>query len=272
MSAPNVTHPHDMPTDLVPRVSLGTLSATTPDQLLSGAAAIAKPLARVIEDQKLYSVISGRRYVRVEGWTTLGALLGVVAREVSNVEHDGFYEATVELWRLPSAELPNGAFISGASAECGRDEPVWQKRPAYARRSMAATRATGKACRLAFSWVMTMAGFEATPAEEMDGVVLETAPAQTPAANAKTLRISAAQGKRLWAIAKSAGWEDADIKDVVKREAGVEHSKDIVLGGLKGQYDALIKIFEAGPALYDTTGLHESPDDSVVVPDAELGF
>jgi hypothetical protein len=38
---------------------------------------------------------------------------------------------------------------------------------------MATTRATGKACRLAFSWVMVLAGYEATPSEEMDGVGVE---------------------------------------------------------------------------------------------------
>ena len=36
-----------------------------------------------------------------------------------------------------------------------------------ARRSMAQTRATGKACRLAFSWIMALAGYEPTPAEEL---------------------------------------------------------------------------------------------------------
>jgi hypothetical protein len=35
---------------------------------------------------------------------------------------------------------------------------------------MAVTRATGKAYRLAFSWIMNLAGYEVTPAEEMMGV------------------------------------------------------------------------------------------------------
>jgi hypothetical protein len=51
------------------------------------------------------------------------------------------------------------------------DEPTWAKRPGYARRSMAVTRATGKAFRLGFSWIMTLAGYEVTPAEEMPQVV-----------------------------------------------------------------------------------------------------
>jgi hypothetical protein len=49
------------------------------------------------------------------------------------------------------------------------DENLWAKRPTYARRSMAITRATGKAFRLGFSWVITLAGYNPTPAEEMPG-------------------------------------------------------------------------------------------------------
>ena len=48
---------------------------------------------------------------------------------------------------------------------------------------MALTRATGKAFRLGFSWIITLAGYEATPAEEMDGVIEgEFKPAPEPAA------------------------------------------------------------------------------------------
>ena len=63
----------------------------------------------------------------------------------------------------------------GYDARTDKDEPTWKGRPDYARRSMAATRATSKVCRLAFSWVMVLAGFQPTPAEEIphdaDGVV-----------------------------------------------------------------------------------------------------
>lgn len=150
-------------------VSLGTLQAASPVALVQGARALADALADVIERQRLAVGIQGRKYVKVEGWTTLGVMLGVVPREVGTVEQDGIYTATVELVRMN-----DGACISRASAECGSDDeldrygkPVWSGRPRYARRSMAQTRATGKACRLAFSWIMALAGYEPTPAEEM---------------------------------------------------------------------------------------------------------
>jgi hypothetical protein len=146
-------------------VALGTLQASTPGALVAGATELATELARIIDRQRLATVIQGRRFVNVEGWTTLGIMLGCVAREVQTVELDsGVYVAVVELVRMA-----DGACISRASAECG-DEKPWNTRPKYARRSMAQTRATGKACRLAFSWIMSLAGYEVTPAEEMPPV------------------------------------------------------------------------------------------------------
>lgn len=145
-------------------VSLGTLQATNPKALVEGAQAIARMLADVIRSQKLSVTIQGKQYVRVEGWTTLAVMLGVVAREVETSEECGVYTATVELVRMA-----DGAVISRASSECG-DESPWCDRPRFARRSMAQTRATGKACRLAFSWIMAMAGYEVCPSEEMAAV------------------------------------------------------------------------------------------------------
>lgn len=145
-------------------ISLGTIQARSPAELVASATETATHLAAVIERQKLYSMIQGRKYVKCEGWTTLAVMMGVLPREVSNEPlPDGKgYLATVALVRVS-----DGVELTRATAECGSDEPTWANRPAFARRSMAATRATGKACRLAFSWVMQLSGYEVTPAEEM---------------------------------------------------------------------------------------------------------
>lgn len=164
-----------MNTDLVPAtptaVNLGVLSGSKPADLVAVATDVANALADIIASKTLFNTISGRRYVRVEGWTTLAVLLGCLPREVSATRlEDGTYEAVVELVRIA-----DGMVLARASAECGADEPTWANRPHYARRSMAVTRATSKACRIAFSWVMALAGYEVTPAEEIphdgDGVV-----------------------------------------------------------------------------------------------------
>ena len=158
-------------------VSLGVVHGDRPAELVQRATEAANVLAKVIEDKKLYSSIQGKRYVRVEGWTTLAVMLGCLPREATVVRReDGTYEATVELCRMS-----DGVVLTRASAECGMDETKWAKGPDYARRSMAATRATSKACRLAFSWVMVLAGFQPTPAEEMIGIVEERKPEPPPA-------------------------------------------------------------------------------------------
>lgn len=157
-------------------VTLGVIQASTPAAVVRQATGAANALADVIETKKLYTLISGRRYVRCEGWTTLAAMLGFLAREeVVSRREDGSHEATVALVRITDA-----AVLTRASAECGLDEPTWKSRPAYARRSMAVTRATSKACRIAFSWVMVLAGYEVTPAEEVPIAGTDEDPSPSP--------------------------------------------------------------------------------------------
>ena len=144
---------------------LGGLTFHNHAELIDRAREIAKNLADIIEQAKLYSNIQGRKFVKVEGWTTLGAMVGISPVEESSIRlEDGSYEATVKLVRQR-----DGMVIGRASAVCGMDE-IWGKRPDYQRKSMAATRATGKAYRLGLSWVVVLAGYDPTPAEEMDGV------------------------------------------------------------------------------------------------------
>ena len=151
-------------------VDLGTLQAHDPAGMVAAASAVANALAPVVEERKLFAVLSGRKHVYVEGWTTLAMMLGLSPQEISveRVNDGEIYVAKVGLFRLT-----DGQMVGAASAECGGpDEPNWMERngkpvPAYARRSMAITRATGKACRLSLSWIMKLAGYEGTPAEVM---------------------------------------------------------------------------------------------------------
>lgn len=140
-----------------------SLLTLPPREMIEAATEYAEVLADVIEKQKLYTVIQGKKYVRVDGWLTLGTMLGFTAREkrVTKLE-DGSYEAEVELIRYS-----DGVVLGGASALCSVDEKRWGSADAYARRSMSITRAVGKAYRINFSWVLSLAGYEVTPEEEM---------------------------------------------------------------------------------------------------------
>lgn len=144
-------------------VKLGAIEATSPNDVVVRATGMAKTLADIITSRKLYTTINGKKYVQVEGWSTLGAMMGVLPREVEVVEREnGDFEATVELIRTSDC-----AVVGRASSIVSNDEKLWKSRERYARRSMAVTRATGKAYRLGFSWIMSLAGYEPTPAEEM---------------------------------------------------------------------------------------------------------
>ncbi len=89
--------------------------------------------------------------------------------------HNWGFEAHVELVRIA-----DGAIMGKGSAICGNDEESWAASPAYAKRSMAVTRATGKACRMAFGWLMSLAGYESTPKEEMDSLKRVANPPKQP--------------------------------------------------------------------------------------------
>lgn len=141
------------------------------------ASKISTALRDVIEQQELFTVIQGKKFITVEGWNTLGAMIGVfpeVVRteqlpgkktQVGNIEIEEIkYLAEVQL------KTVQGQIISMAQAICSNNEAKKRGQEEYAIFSMAQTRATGKAFRLAFSWLVKMAGYEATPSEETDGI------------------------------------------------------------------------------------------------------
>lgn len=135
------------------------------DAQIERAKQYAVSLNKLVKENNL-SINFGKdqEYLPVEVWQTLGAFLGVLPKERSvNCLSDGSYEAFVDLVRVS-----DGVTVGGGSAICGMDEQ-WAQRKKFARRSMAITRATGKAYRSAFSWIMVLGGYAPTPAEEMPG-------------------------------------------------------------------------------------------------------
>ena len=114
--------------------------------------------------------IQGRRYVQVEGWQTIANAFGCVASAKYVQRIEGGFTAIGQIIRLA-----DGVVIAEAEGYVGDDESTWSKRPVFARRAMAQTRAMSRACRSAFAFVVTLmdAGLETTPAEEMTHVIEE---------------------------------------------------------------------------------------------------
>jgi hypothetical protein len=132
-----------------------------PVEVITRASRAAEALKGVIRQQGLVSNIQGREYPRVEAWTTLGSMLGVVPVVTWTRRTEDGWEARVE------ARTLDGRVVGAAEAMCSKSERTWSKRDDYALRSMAQTRATSKALRGPLGFVVTLAGYEATPAEEM---------------------------------------------------------------------------------------------------------
>jgi hypothetical protein len=140
--------------------------------------------------------IQGRKYVKVEGWQAIAIAHGCAASAKDVEAVDGGVRATGEVRRMA-----DGAVIATAEGFIGEDEPVWfggtttdrwgktkttPKRPDYAIRAMAQTRAISRACRSAFAHVVVLmdAELSTTPAEEVpDGGFSDEPRNVTPAAS-----------------------------------------------------------------------------------------
>jgi hypothetical protein len=83
-------------------------------------------------------------------------------KSTTTYEVDGFdWEACVEI------KTPAGVVVGRAEAMVSRAEETWSRRDDYALRSMAETRAESRAWRKAIGWIVHLAGYNPTPAEEM---------------------------------------------------------------------------------------------------------
>ena len=133
--------------------------SNNPAEVLKRARETAEAFKPVVTAQSV--TIQGKQHVQVEGWMTLGAMLGVTAVCAWTRKLDNGWEARVE------ARTLDGRVIGAAEAECLRDEGRWKTADDYAVRSMAQTRATSKALASVLRFVATLAGAEGTPAEEM---------------------------------------------------------------------------------------------------------
>ena len=139
---------------------------------------LSNELSRLIVEKKLTTNIQGKNYVNVEGWMFCGSALGLnpVITEVTDLTRRGTEPGQVEIKYMAKCEVRNintGQLVATGVAICSNFEHSKKRFDEYAILSMAQTRAIGKAYRNLLAWLMKAAGFEATPAEEMDFAVAE---------------------------------------------------------------------------------------------------
>lgn len=145
---------------------------TSPKQLI----AFSNDLKQMIVENGLYVPIQNKRsyapknYVTVEGWQMAGALCGlypiVELTENMSTDNEIKYRAKVAIRNRKDDKIEGVGFATCSNKEKGKGG--FQE---YAIESMAQTRAIGKAYRTILGYLLKMAGYEATPWEEMQPIV-----------------------------------------------------------------------------------------------------
>lgn len=143
--------------------------ARPPNKVLEQAREVALALKDRIDNKPKAVKFNGETYLEFEDWQVLGNFYGITAKiiETKYVEYGAVkgFEA-----RAVAVKVGSGQEISGAEALCLNDEPNWAIKPLFQLKSMAQTRACSKALRNVLAWVVVLAGYKPTPAEEMQGV------------------------------------------------------------------------------------------------------
>lgn len=150
------------------------------------ALTLANTLKKFATEQGLTEMIDGKPYPKVEAWQFAGSQFGLYPLLIECKNESSYaertynwtdrrnnpksystlhykYRATVEIRRLIDDKI-----VSRGQMSCTNDERIKHTFDEYAVESMAQTRAEGKAWRMLLAWLMKAAGFEQTPAEEME--------------------------------------------------------------------------------------------------------
>lgn len=206
-----------------------------PDQVLEEAKKAASALADVVSKKKKPVIMNGEQYLEFEDWQTVGRFYGVTTKVISTTFID---YGTVQGFEARAVALrADGMEISAAESMCLNDEKNWKDKPLFQLRSMAQTRACAKSLRNVLAWVVVLAGYRPTPAEEMQGVVQQKPNIQPPQTKA---------------LAETPEGESLSIKAVIEKTSkkeGKTGNKDWILYGILAGgiwYNAFDKkLFEA---------------------------
>lgn len=129
--------------------------------IVERATKLADVLKDILKRQHLTSNIGGKDFVRLEGWSALATLLGIVPIIEWTRKLENGWEARAV------AQTLDGRVVGAAEAQCTREEKSWGTRPDYALRAMAQTRSSSRALRGPLGFIVSLAGYETTAPEEI---------------------------------------------------------------------------------------------------------
>jgi hypothetical protein len=234
-----------------PQEAAALLRTTDPVAVVDEATRIAQKLSDVLKSQKLTSSIRNKDYVRVEGWQTVGMMVGVTAACDATEAIEDHTGAKGWKAHARAIQISTGQVVGEADAICTRGEKKWAGSDDYAVLSMAQTRAISKVLRLVLAWIVTLAGYETTPAEEMEafegkmvmkGSETPTAePVAQPTAKPKEeteALATPAQRRKIFAKANEAGLSEDQLRAIFQDIADTPHSDRIP----KNQVDEVLAV------------------------------
>lgn len=214
-----------------------------PELVLEEARKAAKALTDVINQKKKKVTIGGETYLEFEDWMLIARFYGISVKVTSttqiSIDDVRGYESRAEALLVRSGEV-----ISAAEAMCLNDEKNWSARPLFMLRSMAQTRACAKALRNVLGWVPVLAGFKATPIEEMTGIDEPKENHEPPPPPWWDEPSSDKQIGALRGIMKSRGWTEEQLND--KAFKIVSHPIEDLKSLTRGEASKLIEAFQGG--------------------------
>lgn len=213
------------------------------NRITNSASALSTAVTQFVDATGLAMNIQGKRHVMAEGWQFILEQRHEFPVEDSvERQTDGSYIATVNIM------AQTGEIVGRGSALCGRDEPRWKNAPEYAIRSMAITRAIGKACRMKYGWIMRMAGYEATPLEEMTDANIkeEKVTQQKPSSKPVQAKGAETTSDPVWHSEELEGV--VVIRDDTKEEFEVDSKPDVRFH-FSPKYAPEYKLFKLGETI-----------------------
>lgn len=177
----------------------------------------------------------GKEYLLYEAWTTLARFFNLTPKIewTRPIMMDG----KIFGWEARAVVVDEeGKEVASAEAMCAKDEKNWSSKPFYALRSMAQTRAIAKALRSIFSWVVVLAGFAPTPAEEMDADYI---PPQATKENEEKKKLL----KEIREYQKELGINDEELKELAQ-ELGIVTLKNASIDAFYVLRNKLKKMIE----------------------------
>lgn len=186
----------------------------------------AKALMGIIRLKPKKVIVNGEQYLEFEDWQTVGRFFGYTTgiEMTKEIMRDG---ALFGYGARAFVKNRDGLVISNAEASCFRDEKKWNTKPEFMLKSMAQTRAMAKALRNILAWVVILAGFKPTPAEEIDGIG-ESGNGNQPKATEKQIKF-------IYTLADNLEIDDKELKNKLARskiksvqELTIDQASDLI--------------------------------------------